>query len=142
MGHGEIVSVDIEHKPWRPAHPRLTYLHGPSTATEIVAERRQRARGKQPVMLILDSDHSTHHVLGEMRALGPLVPNGNSTIVEDRNAKRHPVLPDLGAGPTEAIEAFMAENDEFWLDRSRERFLVTFNPGGYLRRNPGTHRHR
>jgi cephalosporin hydroxylase len=140
MGHGEIVSVDIEFKPWRPTHPRLTYLHGSSTAPDIVAELQQRARDKQSVMLILDSDHSKKHVLDEMRTLGPLVTNGNYMIVEDGNANGHPVLPDFGPGPTEAIEAFMAENDEFSVDRRKEKFLLTFNPGGYLRRNPGTHR--
>ena len=37
-------------------------------------------------------------------------------------------------GPLEAIETFLARNDEFVIDRDREKFLITFNPSGYLRR--------
>ena len=37
-------------------------------------------------------------------------------------------------GPYEAIEAFTAENDDFVIDRDRERFLITWNPKGYLQR--------
>ena len=34
----------------------------------------------------------------------------------------------------EALQAFLAETDAFEVDRSREKFLMTFNPGGYLRK--------
>jgi cephalosporin hydroxylase len=35
----------------------------------------------------------------------------------------------------EAVRDFVAEQGEDWqVDESRERLLLTFNPGGYLRR--------
>ena len=37
-------------------------------------------------------------------------------------------------GPFEAVETFLATTDEFEIDREREKFLITFNPSGYLRR--------
>ncbi len=37
-------------------------------------------------------------------------------------------------GPYEAIDAFVAENDGFEIDRDMESFLITWNPKGYLRR--------
>ena len=37
-------------------------------------------------------------------------------------------------GPLEAVEEFLARTDEFEIDREREKFLITFNPRGYLRR--------
>jgi cephalosporin hydroxylase len=37
-------------------------------------------------------------------------------------------------GPLQAIEAFLAGNRDFEVDREREKFLITFNPSGYLRR--------
>jgi len=37
-------------------------------------------------------------------------------------------------GPLQAIESFLANTDEFQVDREREKFLLTFNPSGYLRR--------
>jgi hypothetical protein len=32
----------------------------------------------------------------------------------------------------EALQAFLAENDEFVQDKEMEKFYLTFNPGGYL----------
>jgi cephalosporin hydroxylase len=34
----------------------------------------------------------------------------------------------------EAVEQFLAENDDFLIDPHCERFLMTSNPRGYLRR--------
>jgi cephalosporin hydroxylase len=34
----------------------------------------------------------------------------------------------------EAIDEFLKENSDFVVDREREKFFVTFNPRGYLRR--------
>jgi cephalosporin hydroxylase len=86
------------------------------------------------VLVILDSDHTKDHVLAEMRAYGPLVTKGSYMIVEDTNINGHPVLPDFGPGPWEAVEEFLQGNDQFTVDRSREKLLMTFNPMGYLRR--------
>jgi cephalosporin hydroxylase len=44
------------------------------------------------------------------------------------------VAREFGPGPTEAVRAFLAENDDFEIDWEREKFYLTFNPGGYLRR--------
>ena len=40
--------------------------------------------------------------------------------------------PTYGPGPAEAIEDFLSRGDAFVVDTSKERFLLTFNPGGYL----------
>ena len=53
-------------------------------------------------------------------------------IVEDSNIGR--IRKDLMPGPFEAVEAFLARNRDFEIDRSREKFLITFNPDGFLRR--------
>ena len=97
---------------------------------------RERAAGKS-VMVILDSDHTRDHVLAELRAYAPIVTPGQYLVVEDSNINGHPVFPGFGPGPMEALQAFLAETGEFEVDRSREKFLVTFNPGGYLRKRSG-----
>jgi cephalosporin hydroxylase len=133
LGVGDVVSIDIE--PTRgdyPAHPRITYLDGrSSTDPAVVADVRGRAEGKR-TLVILDSDHSQRHVEAELAAYAPLVPVGGYVIVEDSNIGR--IRKDLLPGPLEAIEAFLARTDEFEIDRGREKFLITFNPNGYLRR--------
>lgn len=134
LGNGEIVTIDIEHRPGRPIHPRITYLTGSSTDPRIVADVGDRARDKASVMVILDSDHRQHHVLDELRLLSPLVTPGNYLIVEDSNVNGNPVLPDFGPGPHEALGVFLAETAEFDVDHRREKLLLTFNPGGFLRK--------
>ena len=84
--------------------------------------------------MILDSDHSRDHVLAEMRLYADLVPVGGYLLVQDTNINGHPVHPDFGPGPMEAVEEFLATNDEFEVDRARERMMFTFHPRGYLRR--------
>jgi hypothetical protein len=57
-----------------------------------------------------------------------------SFIVEDTNLNGHPVERNHGPGPAEAIVEFLEGNDAFARDESRQRFMLTFNPGGYLRK--------
>jgi cephalosporin hydroxylase len=37
-------------------------------------------------------------------------------------------------GPLAAVREFLAGDDRFAMDRERERYLLTYNPGGFLRR--------
>jgi cephalosporin hydroxylase len=133
IGSGEIVSIDVE--PIRddyPEHPRITYFGGrSSTDPGVVEDVRTRAAGKR-ILVILDSDHSQRHVEHELAAYAPIVPVGCYLIVEDSNIGR--IRKDLMPGPLEAIETFLATTDQFEIDRSREKFLITFNPSGYLKR--------
>lgn len=133
LGAGDVVSIDIE--PVRddyPAHPRITYLGGrSSTDPDVVAEVRRRAEGKR-TLVVLDSDHSQRHVEAELGEYAPLVPVGCYVIVEDSNIGQ--IRKDLLPGPLEAIRAFLDRTDEFEIDREREKFLITQNPSGYLRR--------
>ena len=133
LGEGEIVSIDIEQvRDDYPNHPRITYLGGrSSTDADVLAEVRARAEGKR-TLVILDSDHSQRHVEAELAEYAGLVPVGGYVIVEDSNIGQ--IRKDLLPGPLEAIETFLATTDAFEIDRSREKFLITFNPSGYLRR--------
>jgi cephalosporin hydroxylase len=133
LGAGEVVSIDIEQvREDYPVHPRITYLGGrSSTHPDVLADVRSRAEGKR-TLVILDSDHSQGHVETELAEYAPLVPVGGYVIVEDSNIGQ--IRKDLMPGPLEAIETFLAATDDYEIDRSREKFLITFNPSGYLRR--------
>ena len=134
LGHGQVVSVDIGEWPDRPAHPRLTYVVASSTDPGVVAQVAEQAAGAGVVLVVLDSDHRRDHVLAELRAYGPMVTSGSYVVVEDTNINGHPVYAAFGPGPMEAVQDFLKERDDFEVDHTREKFLLTFNPGGWLRR--------
>lgn len=137
--HGRLITVDVEDQPNRPEHPRITYLAGSSVDPDVLEVVRREASEASSVLVILDSDHSRDHVLAELQLYSPLVTPGSYLIVEDTNLNGHPVVPDWGPGPFEAVEAFLAERPPFRRDLSREKFYVTFNPGGFLRRLEPAH---
>ena len=134
IGHGEIVTVDIEERPNRPVHPRITYLTGSSTSEEIMEQVRARSQGKRTVMVILDSDHTEPHVRRELDLYSALVTPGSYLVVEDTNINGHPVFPHFGPGPMEAVQDFLTTTDLFEPDPDMERHLVSHNPKGWLRR--------
>jgi len=117
IGKGRIISIDTEELP-RPAHRRITYLQGSSTSFDVAS----MLQSKDTVMVDLDSDHSKEHVLKELRLYAPLVTE--YLIVEDTNT----------SGPREAVDEFLKDNTQFIQDKSKEKFLLTFNPSGWLRR--------
>jgi cephalosporin hydroxylase len=133
-GKGEVLTIDRNEREGRPEHPRITYLTGSSSDPGIVEEASRRAKGKDSVMVLLDSNHKAFHVLAELRAYHSLVTPGSYLVVEDTNINGHPVEPTFGAGPMEALEEFLRENNDFEIDFERQKFLLTFNPSGWLRK--------
>ena len=133
IGHGSVVTIDLEEQPNRPEHSRISYLNGSSVDAAVIAHVREVV-GNRRVMVVLDSDHRADHVYQEMLAYSPLVQTGDYLIVEDTIVNGHPAWPDFGPGPMEAVDEFLSANDEFAIDQRSERFLMTLNPRGYLRR--------
>ncbi|MDO8648187.1 MAG: CmcI family methyltransferase [Candidatus Peregrinibacteria bacterium] len=132
LGSGRVITIDIERGEF-PKHPRITYLTGSSTDRSTPDQLLPLIEGKT-VMVILDSDHRAPHVLEELHLYSPLVTAGQYLIVEDTNVNGNPVLEHFGPGPQEALEEFLVGNENFTVDRNREKFLMTFNPGGYILR--------
>lgn len=133
VGHGKVVTIDVDPLPDRPSHPRLHYLTGSSTSFEILRDVVTRAGGGS-VLVILDSDHQHSHVLAELRLYRSVVTPGSYLIVEDTCVNGHPLLPDFGPGPMEAVDEFLREAPEYSSDVTREKLYLTFNPRGFLRR--------
>jgi len=133
LGNGEVISVDIE--PTRddyPAHERITYLAGRSSIDPDVVDDVRARVGDRRAMVVLDSDHSAEHVAVELAAYAPVVSVGCYLIVEDTNVDD--VRPDLPTGPLLAIHDFLAGTQDFVVDSAREKWVITFNPGGFLKR--------
>jgi cephalosporin hydroxylase len=138
LNHGRIISVDIndgsDQENSRPRHDRLKYIKGSSTDEIVLLKLQEEAAGLDTVVVILDSDHSKEHVLAELASFKDMVTHGSYLIVEDTNINGHPVFPDFGPGPMEAVQEFFEGNDEFIVDASLERLMLTANPRGYLKK--------
>ncbi len=144
--HGHIVTIDIDpvegwrqpYSPYtytpRPQHKRIEYVVGSTIDPGVVERMQRKVAGAGAVLVILDSNHHKDHVLQELRIYGELVTPGSYIIVEDTNMNGHPVLPDYGPGPMEAVTEFLKERRDYRVDREREKFYMTQNPCGYLRR--------
>ncbi|MFA5114048.1 MAG: CmcI family methyltransferase [Candidatus Margulisiibacteriota bacterium] len=103
----------------------------PRVAKEILALRR---KFPGPAFFILDSDHSQTHVLAEMESLRPVTRAGDYLVVEDGNINGHPVLPDFGPGPLEAIRVYFGKypGDYEHDSAAEKKFGFTFAPEGFL----------
>jgi cephalosporin hydroxylase len=134
LGHGRVITIDPEPGRPLPEHARLTYLRGSSVEQSVLSVVHEQTREAEGVMVILDADHSREHVLNELDAYSDVVTVGHYLIVEDTNVNGHPVLADHGPGPGEAVEEFRRGDSRYVVDRTRERLLITANPGGFLRR--------
>jgi cephalosporin hydroxylase len=134
LGHGRVVSIDVEDRPGLPVHPLLRYIVGSSAAPSVVETVRRLCEGTERRMVILDSDHTYAHVSAELEAYASLVSVGDYLVVEDTSVNGYPLLPAYGAGPMEAARDFLARDARFVIDDDCERFMATLNPRGYLRR--------
>jgi cephalosporin hydroxylase len=43
-------------------------------------------------------------------------------------------MPNWGPGPFEAIQDFLRKSNSFEVDKDCEKFYMSFNPGGYLKK--------
>lgn len=134
IGRGRVVTVDLYPRPSRPSHHLVEYVNGSSIDPEIVKAVKANIGQAENVLVILDSDHSQDHVLSELQAYKDLVPVGGYLIVEDTFLNGHPSHADYGPGPMEAVDEFLAGNDDFVIDRTKECLLFTLNRRGFLRR--------
>jgi cephalosporin hydroxylase len=135
---GRILTIDVEDLLDRARSVpvfarRVDALRGSTVEPRILAEVRNRAAGKR-TLVILDSAHTKEHVAAELEAYAPLVTPGSYLIVQDGVVNGHPVEPEHGPGPFEAVTEFLERNASFAIDETRERMLFTFNPNGFLRR--------
>jgi len=140
LTNSRVLTVDIQdatqtasaHFLWR---KYVEFFRGSSTDPEIVSAIARQAKGRKTVVT-LDSDHSLQHVLQELRMYSPLVSPGSYLVVEDTHIDGVPTYPHMGPGPMAAVRLFLQEGGsrEFEQDLTREAMVLTFNPGGWLRR--------
>lgn len=111
-------------------HPRATFLEG---AGIDLAPRVAEIVGGARVLVIEDSSHTYANTLGVLNAYAPICKPGDYLICEDTIC-HHGLAIDPSIDPYRAVDTFLAAHPEFERDESRESFVITWNPGGFLRR--------
>ncbi len=144
----EVLGIDIDIRPHNKeaieAHPmfkRISMIEGSSIAPEIISQVHKKARGKERVLVFLDSNHTHDHVLEELTAYAELVTLGSycvvyDSIVED-TAEMCPSDRPWGKGnnPKTAVWEYLKDHSEFQIDKGIEnKILITVAPDGYLKR--------
>ena len=136
MGKGRVITVDVE-KLHSIQHERIEFLIGSSVSNEIASRIKEAAASTAgPVMVILDSDHSTAHVRKELETYAPCVTTNSYLLVQDGVTDHIPALGQRHPpGPLYAIRDFLTTHKEFEIDRERcERFVITQHTDGWLKK--------
>ncbi|HEY3440988.1 MAG TPA: CmcI family methyltransferase [Paludibaculum sp.] len=140
LSSSRVITVDVQNvTTTAAAHPLwkkyVTFLQGSSTDPKIVARIAELVKGHK-TLVVLDSDHRMAHVVKELQAYAPLVSKGSYLVVEDTHLDGVPTDPGFGPGPLAAVRQFLDSggSKEFDQDLAREAYIMTFNPGGWLRR--------
>jgi len=149
-GHGEgrVLGIDIdirEHNRRKiEAHPmfkRIDMIQGSSISSDIIKQVKDQAKGKERILVVLDSNHTHDHVMVELEAYAPLTTVGSYCVVFDTVVEDMPVdfFPDrpwgLGNNPKTAVWKYLETHPEFEIDKSiQNKILITVAPDGYLKK--------
>ncbi len=148
LGRGSVLGIDIDIREHNrraiEAHrmaKNIRMIQGSSISPDIIQQVHAAARGKQSVLVILDSNHTHAHVLAEMQAYAPLIKKGGYLIVLDTIIEDFPVgeFHDRpwrpGDSPKSAVIEFLRSNDQFAVDTDIDaRLQISAAPNGYLKR--------
>jgi len=146
-GNGQVLGIDVDIREHNrreierhPMSKRITMIQGSSTDKKVMERVYELARGKECVLVTLDSNHTHDHVLQELRFYSPLVRKGSYVVVFDTVIEDMPEgffsdrQWDKGNNPKTAVREFLKTNDRFSVDKEIEnKLLITVAPGGYLK---------
>jgi cephalosporin hydroxylase len=133
LGHGRVVAVGRGDESERPRHARVVHITGPPEDPAVAQHVAALASGRAGAMVILGLSDVTR-VVSAFEHYAPLVPVGGYVVVENTVVNGRPVVPSFGPGPHEAVVAILGRYGDFVPDPGGERYTLTFNRGGYLRR--------
>lgn len=153
MGRGRIIGIDIEIKtPNRKAieshmlSPLITLIEGNSIDSLVIKQVKALLKKDETVLVILDSNHSKQHVMGELEAYHSLVSPDSYIVVADgilRDFKDVPGAQNYleDGNPAEAVAEFLKTHSDFALERPDWLFNesqltenVTYWPDAWLKR--------
>ena len=107
-------------------------LVGDCNSSEIIEQIKKLISSQDRVMIIEDSAHTFENTYLVLENYKNIVSVGSYLIIEDGICD----ILDLGVrpGPMSAVDEWIKNNPDFLVDRGRERYIMTYNPRGYLKR--------
>lgn len=133
---GKVISIDIDRSKYNVKHDRIVTITGDSASPEVVEKVAEQCNGKT-VLVLHDGEHSREQVTKDLQAYSGFVSVNSYFIVEDGIIDLFKPKDSLGGrkdGPLIAVEQFIKNNSNFIVDKERERYILTYNPKGYLKR--------
>jgi cephalosporin hydroxylase len=148
VGKGEVLGIDIDIRAHNrkeieghSMYKRIKMIEGSSVSNDTLKQVEEMAKGKQSILVALDSNHTHEHVLAEMNMYAPFVSKGSymvvfDTIVEDLPDDYLPGRPwKKGNNPKTAVREFLKNNDQFVVDTEMDnKLLISVSPQGYLKK--------
>lgn len=148
IGKGEVLGIDIDIRKHNkeeiekhPMYRRIKMLEGSSIDKGVVEKVSALAKGKDTVLVILDSNHTHDHVLEELRLYSPFVTKKSyivvfDTIVENLAEGDFNDRPwRVGNNPKTAVTEFLRSNSDFEIDSAIDnKLMISVAPEGYLKR--------
>jgi len=143
---GKIIGVEIGLYPEtreaifnHPLSKRIYIIDGSSTDKTVIERLEKLIKGKR-VLINLDSDHTHDHVFKELKLYTKMVSIKSYIIVDDTGVED---LPEgttsnrrwgKGNNPGTALKEFLKGNDDFEIDNTYSKLIITGSPNGYLKR--------
>jgi len=149
IGKGEVLGIDIDIRKHNrheiekhSMFKRIKLVEGSSIDKETLNKVKEHVKGREKIIVCLDSNHTHDHVLKELELYSPFVSLNSYLVVFDTIVE---FLPEgyfsqkrpwgIGNNPYTAVEAFLAANRNFIIDQAIDnKLLISVAPNGYLKR--------
>ena len=134
IGHGQVISIrDGDDGEGPTPHPRLRCcIAAPLDAG--VRDRVHALVSTESAVVVLGACADRATTAAQFEAYADLVGVGSYVIVTDTIVNGRPVWPSHGPGPGDAVKQILTRHGEFVADPGMEKYALSFNPGGFLRR--------
>ena len=146
IGKGKVIGIDVEIRKYNRVainshflSKRIHLIEGSSIDVNIFEQVSNMINKDDKVLVAFDSNHSYQHVLSEMELYSKLVSEGSYMVVMDGAQGLVWDIPNgksewKNDNPLKTIEEFMEKYSGWEVDHFYNRFKITSNPKGFLKR--------
>lgn len=132
----KIVTIDLSGNANRNLNSfksdNLMCIVGDCNSSDILSKLKNCISKNDVVLIIEDSSHTFENTFRVLENYKKIVTVGSYIIVEDGICDVLNIGPS--PGPMKAIEKWINDNKNYMIDRTREKYIMTYNPKGFLKR--------